>query len=237
MAWNDAVITLGGLSLMADVLNGEELTITRAEVSENTVNVAALMMQKAILSPMNVPVAFSKIEKRENSVSIGVQVRNTGVVGSHRMRQVGLYAQTETSKETLFAILQYDIGDDIPPEAEYPKFLLELGVVVYVSNADSVEVVIDPTSVIVTKADLDKALGDMSQFGVAFEEIIEQHDGSETAHPFFLEEIESLKDRMRAVELACGAIASNSFAVTFGSLYGTTTTDGIWNVAEHRLEF
>lgn len=237
MAWSDAVITLGGTALVTELINGGKLEITRAEISENTVDVAALMLQKTLLSPLDVPAVIAKKDKIENSLNICVQVHNTGVTGNHRMRQLGLYAQTEKSEETLFAILQFDIGEDIPPEAEYPKFLLELGAVVYVSNADNVSVVIDPASVIVTKADLDKALENMPQLGAAAEDVVEQHNSSEIAHPFILEKLAALEDRVRAVELACGAIASNSFAVTFGSLYGTTTTDGIWNVTDRRLEF
>lgn len=160
MGWSEATITLDGIALVTELINGGKLKITRAEISENTVDATALALQKTVQSPLNVPVVIAQKEKRENSLNICVQIHNTGAVGNHRMRQLGLYAQTETSEEKLFALLQNGFGEEIPPEDEYPQFLLEFTAVITVSNADNISVAIEPASVIVTKAMLNSALAD-----------------------------------------------------------------------------
>lgn len=163
MGWNDAVITLVGTALVAELMNGGKLSINRAEISENIVPAASLMTQKAIISPLNVPVVIAGKKAVENSLSVRVQVHNTGMTGNHRMRQLGLYAKTETSEETLFAILQNAQGDEIPPESEYPQFMLEMNVLISVSNADEIIVKVDPTSIFVTQETLDLELDDLHQ--------------------------------------------------------------------------
>ena len=56
--------------------------------------------------------------------------------------------------------MQNGFGEEIPPEDEYPQFLLEFTAVITVSNADNISVAIEPASVIVTKAMLNSALAD-----------------------------------------------------------------------------
>lgn len=63
MGWSDAVITLDGIALVTELINGGKLKITRAEISENTVDAAALVVQKRILSPLSVPVTIAQKEK------------------------------------------------------------------------------------------------------------------------------------------------------------------------------
>lgn len=158
MAWNEAVVTVSGIAMVTELINGGNLKITKAEISENTVNTAALALQTAVSSPLDVPVTISSREKIDGGLSICVQIRNTGVVGSHRMKQLGIYAKTETTEERLFAILQDQIGEDIPPESEYPKFLLEHNSIIAVSNTDRISVTINPASVVITLEQLNEAL-------------------------------------------------------------------------------
>lgn len=66
---------------------------------------------------------------------------------------------------------------------------------------------------------------------------IAAHNADKTAHPFLLDEINKLGDRLLALEIASGMeVTANPFAVTFGSLDGTVC-DGVWNTEENRLEF
>lgn len=160
MGWSNAVITLAGTALVAQLINGGKLSLTRVEISENTIPAASLITQKTIVSPLNVPVAIAGKKTAENSLSVRIQVQNTGAVGTRKMRQLGLYAKTETVEETLFAILQNEQGDEIPPETEYPQFLLEMTVLISVSNANEIAVVVNPHSVFVTQETLDLELED-----------------------------------------------------------------------------
>ena len=66
---------------------------------------------------------------------------------------------------------------------------------------------------------------------------IENHNNSETAHPYILSQISEIKNRLLTLEIAVGTeVTSNPFAVTFGNLDGITA-NAIWNVDEVRLEF
>ncbi|MDE6727910.1 MAG: hypothetical protein K2J80_08225 [Oscillospiraceae bacterium] len=161
MGWNNAVITLAGAALMAELVNGGKLSITRAAISENIVPAASLITQTAIVSPLSVPVAIAGKKTVENILSVRIQVHNTGVEGSRKMRQLGIFAKTETVKETLFAIMQNEQGDEIPPESEYPQFLLEMNVGFAVSNAEEIIVKVDPTSTFVTQETLSIELDDI----------------------------------------------------------------------------
>lgn len=163
MGWSNAVITLAGTALVAELINGGKLSLTRVEISENTVPAASLITQKTIISPLNVPVAIAGKKTAENSLSVRIQVQNTGAVGTRKMRQLGLYAKTETIEETLFAILQNELGDEIPPESEYPQFLLEMTVLISVANAEEIIITVDPSSIFVTQETLDLELDDLYQ--------------------------------------------------------------------------
>lgn len=78
--------------------------------------------------------------------------------------------------------------------------------------------------------------GTVGSGGVSSEDIT-AHNNNATAHPSIIEKIEDIEDRVLAIEIASGAeVTANPFAVTFGSLDGTTS-DGIWNSTNKRLEF
>lgn len=71
----------------------------------------------------------------------------------------------------------------------------------------------------------------------ASSEDIAAHNNDAKAHPALLEQLNSLKDRVLAVEIAAGAeVTANPFAVTFGNLDGLVVS-GLWNEANSRLEF
>ena len=66
---------------------------------------------------------------------------------------------------------------------------------------------------------------------------IENHNNSETAHPYILSQISEVKTRLLTLEIAVGTeVTSNPFAVTFGNLDGITA-NAVWNADEARLEF
>ncbi|MCM1165688.1 MAG: hypothetical protein NC401_06720, partial [Ruminococcus sp.] len=158
MAWNDTIITVSGIAMVTEFLNGGALEITRAEISENTVDIAALAYQKALLSPVSVPTSIIQKEKINSGMKLVVQIRNSGAEKAYKMRQLGFYARTESMKEELFAILQSKDGEEIPSESEYPDFLLEFGAKIAVANSENISVNIDPASVIVTEDKLERSL-------------------------------------------------------------------------------
>lgn len=158
MAWNESIITVKGIDLAAELMNGGSMEITKAEIGESITDSVALAYQGVIQSPINVPVNIAKKEKTENGVILTVQIQNAGAEKAYKMRQLGIYAKTANSAETLFAVLQSADGEEIPSEAEYPNFLLEFTANIAVSNTDNISVVTNPATVIVTEEILEAAM-------------------------------------------------------------------------------
>ncbi len=160
MGWSNAVITNGGLSLIAQAVSGGgTLSITRAGLGGGTVDATALLAQTAITSPLTVPAVISAMGELENGISVRVQIRNTGVTAVQHMKQVGLFARIGEKAPVLFAIMQCDngIGEEIPPESEYPDFMIEFNAAVAVSNTDNIVVTIS-TSAVITRGALEEEL-------------------------------------------------------------------------------
>ncbi len=159
MGWSNAVITNGGLSLIAQAVSGGTLSITSAGLGGGTVDAMALLAQTAITSPLTVPAVISAMGELENGISVRVQIRNTGVTAVQHMKQVGLFARIGEKSPVLFAIMQCDngIGEEIPPESEYPDFMIEFNAAVAVSNTDNIVVTIS-TSAVITRGALEEEL-------------------------------------------------------------------------------
>lgn len=157
MAWTDAVITNSGLALLSEVIDRHTLTISDAVIGSGTVQASALMAQTAITEPINVSAQISEANNLSEGIGklIRIQIRNTDVTSPQTMRQIGLYASLDDSDNVvLFAIMQDNIGENIPSEEEYPDFLIEFSAAVALSQIDGITVKISG-SAIVTKDMLD----------------------------------------------------------------------------------
>ena len=160
MAWTDSVVTIQGVKLLAELLDGDTLTITGAKISSKNVPSASLMAQTDIAEPIDVPVNISRKKRGDNSLSLFLQVQNTGLATAQTMRQVGIFAKTVSIPETLIAICQHNVGEEIPPETESPKFLLEFQANFAISNDGEITITSNPSTVIVTQETLDMTLAD-----------------------------------------------------------------------------
>lgn len=157
MGWNNAVITNSGLSLIAQAVSGGTLAVTSAGLGGGTVETSALMAQTKLTTPLTVPAVISAKGILENGLTVRVQIRNTGVTAAQRMKQVGLFAKLSDNDPVLFAIMQDDTGEEIPPAAEYPDFMIEFTAAVAVSNTDNIVVTIS-SSAVITRGALDEEL-------------------------------------------------------------------------------
>ncbi len=163
MAWNDAVITNSGLGLLSEVLAGKSLTISAAGAGGGTVEAAALMVQTGVtqaLAGVSVMIAATSDLKQRTGKEIKLQIRNTGLTEAARMKQIGLFAYTD-SEPVLFAIMQDETGENIPTESEYPDFMIEFTAAVALSQTDGITVEISGSAVI-TAGMLGDTLGDYS---------------------------------------------------------------------------
>lgn len=163
--WQNAVVTSAGISMLGQVMAGGELNIIRAALGGGTVDASALMTQTALTLPLDVPAVIAKKKLIDGSgISIRVQIRNTGVSATQTMKQVGLFAKIGDGDEALFAIMQDDVGEEIPSASSYPDFMLEFTAAVAVSNTDGI-IVTFSGSAVVTWDDLEEELSGYATTG------------------------------------------------------------------------
>ena len=165
MAWSSAELTESGLELLSKLINGGKLTITRAAVGSKTVAAEELCEQTQLTAPINAPVSIagSKELPEKCGRTIFVQIRNSSVTEAVRMKQIGIFARTDSESEVLLAIMQDEIGEEIPPYAEFPDFLIEFNAVLVIARTNNITVMTD-SGAVATRAD------------------IESHNSDETSH-------------------------------------------------------
>ncbi len=165
MAWRNAELTDVGLELLSGMLNGGKLTITRAAIGGGAVEGEKLHEQTELTAPITttVSIAGAKELPDKNGRTIFVRIFNNSITKTTRMKQAGIFAKTDSADEVLLAITQDDIGEEIPPYAEFPDFLIEFNFVLVISRTNNITVMTD-LSTVATREDL------------------EQHNTDETAH-------------------------------------------------------
>lgn len=165
MSWNNVVLTEVGEKMLSRMLNGSKLTFTRVVIGDKTVKEDQLAAQTAVFSPISAPALISgKSEvSSENGTEILIQIRNDGVGETTRMKQVGLFAKSEHDDEVMLAILQDDIGEEIPAYADFPQFEISLSVVIGISRTNNIAVDV-ASSVYATLEDLESVRAECSQY-------------------------------------------------------------------------
>lgn len=157
MAWSSAELTDNGLELLSRLINGGKLTITRAAVGSGTVAAGELRELTELSDPISAPVSLAGAKElpERRGRAILVQIRNSGVTETARMRQIGIFARTDSESETLLAVMQDDIGEEIPPYAEFPDFLIEFSAVLVISRTNNITVMTD-SGAVATREDLER---------------------------------------------------------------------------------
>ncbi|MCM1299680.1 MAG: hypothetical protein NC228_08980, partial [[Eubacterium] siraeum] len=146
MSWKEVTITKSGERMLSRMINGSKLTFTRVVLGDSAVNENALHSQTAVFSPINAPALLAGKEEtqEQNGTRIRIQIRNDGVKSAVQMRQVGLYAETARDEEVLFAILQDEIGEEIPSHEEFSQFLLEMYITVAIGRTNNIQITTNP---------------------------------------------------------------------------------------------
>ena len=144
MAWKDVTITDAGEKLLAEMVNGSELILTRAAIGAGTVPVEELPSLTDVIEPITAPALLAGEESTDDGKIIKIQVRNDGVAETTRMRQIAIYAKTDHEDEVLFVILQDEIGEEIPSYDEFPQFDIEQWVTLALSRTNNITVTVNP---------------------------------------------------------------------------------------------
>lgn len=148
--WENAVITNKGLALLAKLVSGTSLTITKAQTGSGYVTPGLLQSQTAVSSPKQTmsfrPVSYPE----EGKVRVPAFLTNDDLETGYTAMQVGFFAQDPDEGEILYFIAQAEsgTGTTIPSESEMPGYSAEWDFYFQFGRADSVTVTVDPTNAV-----------------------------------------------------------------------------------------
>lgn len=151
--WENAVVTIKGLSLLSKLVEGNTLDITRAETGEGYVTPGLLSQLTEVSSPKQA-LSFRAVSyPEEGKCQIPCYLTNDGLEAGYTTKQVGVYATDPDEGEILFLILQAPsgYGTVVPSEAESPGYSAEWTLYMQYGQADGVNVNVDPSNTVSTE--------------------------------------------------------------------------------------
>lgn len=150
-AFKSAVITKKGQALLAKVIAGTaKFNFTSIKTSENilTGDIASMTGIGTIKQTANVA---SVIRQNDSNVKVSASFSNTALKTGYYVRNLGLYAIDPADGEILYSVSVADestaTADWMPPFNGIGVSSLMVDLVTAVSNATSVNVIVDPTAV------------------------------------------------------------------------------------------
>jgi hypothetical protein len=149
-AFKSAVITKKGQSLMAKVVQGgTKLDFTQIKTSEKALS-GDLASLTSIGTIKQAEKVASVVRQNLYNVKVSASFSNKGLTAGYYVRNIGLYAMDPTEGEILFSISVADestaTADWMPPYTGVSVSSLMVDLITAVSNASSVNVVVDPTA-------------------------------------------------------------------------------------------
>lgn len=159
MSWSEVTITQKGEQLLSRMLNGSKLIFSRAAVGSEASSAENLPKQTAVAGLIAAPALLAEMKELDgkNGTQIKIQITNSGVTETTRMKQIGIYAKTDHEEEVLFAILQDEIGEEVPAFAEFSEFMVELWAAFAIARTNNIQIIQSP-SVFATVEQLDEAV-------------------------------------------------------------------------------
>ena len=236
------MITVEGRKLLAKLVAGSQLEITRVMVGSGDVEEGQSpayftdLVQPVAQATSTLPVA------KEDTVSFVVEYRsdlNGGLEEGFWLKEFGVFARDGEEEILLYYAT---LGDFPQYVTAYKKGAVDIRrYPVSIAISDSVEVVLAyPALAFMTSEEVKNFLtvNLLPAFLVDVQELIDKHNDNEEAHP----KLKTLMDadlisRIERLENALfHDIKSNPFLVTFENLEGIVLTKGVWNQEKKRLE-
>lgn len=167
--WKSGAITQKGLGLLAKLITGHTLDITRAVTGAGFVDPDLLEQQTEVLEPMQ-EMTFNPVSyPAEGKCCISCQVTNEKVTKSYVARQIGVYANDPDEGEILYYIVQVENengGTGIPAASLIPSYSSTWNLVILYGMADGVNVTVDPAGTITREEAehiIDEAVDEMAE--------------------------------------------------------------------------
>ena len=169
--YNAAVITTAGENIIAQAVQGTQLTWTKMRSSSTAIAAGTNLKSLASLSGVQQTVDITSATVYNNStVQVTGRFANDGISSPYYIRTVGIYGQLAGGSETLIAVMTAVTADEVPAyDADSPSAFIFV-VSLAVQDAASVTMTVNPTGT-ATVADLnakvDASGGDVADTVVA----------------------------------------------------------------------
>ena len=146
--WENAVITSKGINLLAKLIEGTSMTITRVVTGDVYVTPGLLQQQTDISNPRQTLDVQSVSYPEEGKCAVTVTLSNDELNSGYTAMQVGCYAMDPDEGEILYFIAQAekDTGTKIPSASEMPGYSAEWTFYFKYGQADGVNVTVDPSN-------------------------------------------------------------------------------------------
>lgn len=148
MSWNNAVLTTKGIALLAKLVSGDELEITRAQSGSGTVAVSNLPSQTAVTNPQQTLNLRTVSYPASGTAALPVYLSNSGLTTEYTVTQIGVFANDPDDGEILFFIAQDTDGMEVPSESMMQGYTAEWTFNFAFGNASSVNATIDAANTV-----------------------------------------------------------------------------------------
>lgn len=245
MSYYGYTITAKGRSLIAKLLAGDIMTITKVIFGSGRIPDSMDPREVTELFAPEALGAYSRPAAADGVVSMTVEYRsdlNGGLEVGFDLREFGIYAMDPDEGEVL--IYYATLGDHPQwvspylPESEYAIDVRRFPVTIKIGDDRGVQALYD-TELWMTEEDVYNYY--MTVLLPIADDLIRkriaEHNADEKAHPPLRKAIDGLAGRIRLLELQLGTnVTGNPFLVTFEDLDGVVL-DGTWNRELARVEF
>ena len=148
MSWTNAAVTEAGLALQAKLVDGQTLGFLRVAAGTGTVDPSVLANQTALVNEKQT-LTFQPPNVLDGAkIKVPVMLNNIGLETGYTMQQLGFFADDPDDGEILYAIVQDEVGDTVPSQAESPGFVIDWAFVFQFGNASEVTVTLDPVGLV-----------------------------------------------------------------------------------------
>lgn len=148
--WENAVLTMKGMALLAKLTSGHTLSLIRAVTGTGYVLPDILKFQTGVTDEKQELSFAAQSYPEDGMCAVPVRLFNTGLPSGYTAKQIGIYAMDPDDGEILFLIAQAADGEgtDIPSETEMPGYSAEWTFYLMYGQADGVTVNVDPSNMV-----------------------------------------------------------------------------------------
>ena len=139
------IYTAAGLALQAKMETGVSLNITRIAAGAGTSN--DLINAVGVTDPRQ-ELTITGTEQKGTQAYIFAILSNAGLLTGYDLTQIGIYADDPDDGEILYKIVQFERAYPISAEVDFPNLSIDCVFTDTVSNASTVNVIVDPSGVV-----------------------------------------------------------------------------------------